>query len=151
MFSPRYFRPKFIFFVGCIIIPSMLAFRLIVSFFQLLDYIFFPGFLRQEVKQPVFILSNPRSGSTFLHRMLEKDDQFTYLSLWQSLFNSITLYKLVILTSKVDQQIGSPLTKLVEKIDNYFFMFPLNKKTYLSNDIFILDTLLFMLSMCVIH
>ena len=121
MFSPRYFRPKFIFFVGCIIIPAILAFRLIVSFFQALDYILFPGFWRTEVKQPFFILSNPRSGSTFLHRMLEKDEQFTYLSLWQSLFNSITLYKLVLLISKIDQKIGCPLTKLIEKIDNYFF------------------------------
>ncbi|MDC9729380.1 MAG: sulfotransferase [Methyloprofundus sp.] len=121
MFSPRYFHPKFIFFVGCIIIPSILAFRLIVSFFQALDYILFPGFWRKEVKQPLFILSNPRSGSTFLHRMLEKDEQFTYLSLWQSLFNSITLYKFVMLTAKLDQQIGNPLSKLIEKIDNYFF------------------------------
>ncbi|MCK5354333.1 MAG: sulfotransferase, partial [Methyloprofundus sp.] len=94
MFTPRYFRAKFVIFVGLIIIPSILLFRLIVTFFQALDYILFPGFWRQEVKQPVFILSNPRSGSTFLHRMLEKDQQFTYLSLWQSLFNSITIYKL---------------------------------------------------------
>ena len=119
MFSPRYFRPKFVFFVGFIIIPSILAFRLTVSFFQALDYILFPSFWRQGVKQPFFILSNPRSGSTFLHRMLEKDEQFTYLSLWQSLFNSITLYKLVTLTSKIDSHVGSPLTKLIEKIDNY--------------------------------
>jgi len=121
MFSKRYFRPKFIFFVGCIIIPAILSFRLIVGLFQILDYLLFPGFWRQEVKQPLFILSNPRSGSTFLHRMLEKDQQFTYLSLWQSLFNSITLYKLVALLSKADKYSGKPLTKLIEKIDNYFF------------------------------
>jgi len=121
MFSKRYFRPKFILFVGCIIIPAILIFRVIVSFFQALDYILFPGFWRQEVKQPLFILSNPRSGSTFLHRMLEKDEQFTYLSLWQSLFNSITLYKLVMLIERGDKKIGSPLALMIEKIDGYFF------------------------------
>jgi hypothetical protein len=121
MFSRRYFRPKFLFFVGCIIIPAILAFRIIVSFFQALDYLLFPGFWRTEVKQPFFILSNPRSGSTFLHRMLEKDEQFTYFSLWQSLFNSITLYKIIRLTSKLDQNMGCPLAQLIEKIDNYFF------------------------------
>ena len=121
MFTPRYFRAKFVFFVGFIIIPAILIFRLIVTFFQALDYILFPGFWRQEVKQPVFILSNPRSGSTFLHRMLEKDEQFTYLSLWQSLFNSITIYKLVELIHRIDKKFYKPVTRLVDKIDSHFF------------------------------
>ncbi|NOQ64709.1 MAG: hypothetical protein GQ582_09380 [Methyloprofundus sp.] len=121
MFTPRYFRPKFVFFVGLIIIPSILALRLFVAFFQGLDYLLFPSFCRQEVKQPVFILSNPRSGSTFLHRLLENDEQFTYLSLWQSLFNSITLYKLVQCVCWIDHKIGSPITKLVDEIDKHFF------------------------------
>jgi len=121
MFTPRYFRPKFVFFVGFIIIPAILLMRLIVALFQVLDYIFFPGFWRQEVKQPVFILSNPRSGSTFLHRMLEKDEQFTYLSLWQSLLNSITIYKLVELITRFDKHIGSPIGRLVDTIDSHFF------------------------------
>lgn len=121
MFTPKYFRPKFVFFVGFIIIPAILIFRLIVTFFQALDYILFPGFWRQEVKQPVFILSNPRSGSTFLHRMLEKDDQFTYLSLWQSLFNSITIYKLVALITRLDNYVGAPICRFVDTIDRHFF------------------------------
>lgn len=121
MFTPRYFRPKFVFFIGFIIIPAILIFRLIVTIFQALDYIFFPGFWRQEVKQPLFILSNPRSGSTFLHRMLEHDEQFTYLSLWQSLFNSITIYKLVELVHKIDTRFNHPATQLIDKIDGHFF------------------------------
>ncbi|BCG63236.1 MAG: omega-hydroxy-beta-dihydromenaquinone-9 sulfotransferase [Methyloprofundus sp.] len=121
MFSRRYFRPKFVFFVGGIIIPSILLLRIIVLFFQILDYVFFPSFWRTNAKQPLFILSNPRSGSTFLHRMLEKDQQFTYLTLWQSLFNSILLYKLVILITNIDKQIGGPLTWAMEKIDGHFF------------------------------
>ena len=121
MFTPRYFRAKFVFFVGFIIIPAILLFRLVVVFFQALDYVFFPGFLRQEVKQPLFILSNPRSGSTFLHRMLEKDQQYTYLSLWQSLFNSITLYKLVAIITRLDNKIGGPLAQLIDAIDRHFF------------------------------
>ncbi|WP_428355810.1 sulfotransferase family protein [Methyloprofundus sp.] len=92
-----------------------------VTLFQALDYILFPGFWRQQVKQPVFILSNPRSGSTFLHRMLEKDQQFTYLSLWQSLFNSITIYKLVAFITRVDMSIGDPIGRIVDYLDNHFF------------------------------
>ena len=121
MFDRRYFRAKFVFFVGGVIIPSILLLRIIVLFFQALDYVFFPGFWRTKVKQPLFILSNPRSGSTFLHRMLEKDEQFTYLTLWQSLFNSIFLYKLVMQIEKGDKRIGSPLASVMEKIDAHFF------------------------------
>lgn len=121
MFTPRYFRPKFVLIVGCIIIPAILLMRLVVSFFQALDYLLFPGFWRQEVNRPVFILSNPRSGSTFLHRMLEKDPQFTYLSLWQSLFNSITIYKLVAFITRIDMSIGDPIGKIVDVLDNHFF------------------------------
>ena len=121
MFTRRYFRPKFVFFVGFIIVPAILSLRLIVSFFQALDYILFPGFWRQQVKQPVFILSNPRSGSTFLHRMLEQDQQFTYLSLWQSLFNSITIYKLIAFITRIDMSIGDPIGRIVDYLDNHFF------------------------------
>ena len=121
MFTPRYFRPKFVFFVGFIIIPTILLLRLIVVFFQALDCVLFPGFWRQEVKQPLFILSNPRSGSTFLHRMLENDEQYTYLTLWQTLFNSITLYKLVEFITRVDKNIANPIARLVDKIDKHSF------------------------------
>ena len=121
MFTPRYFKLKFVFFVGFIIIPAILWFRLIVVFFQALDYLLFPGFWRQEVKQPLFILSNPRSGSTFLHRMLEKDQQYTYLSLWQSLFNSITLYKLVGIIGAIDKKIANPIARTIDAIDKHFF------------------------------
>ncbi|OQK15782.1 hypothetical protein AU255_16435 [Methyloprofundus sedimenti] len=121
MFTPRYFRPKFVFFVGFIIIPAILCFRLIVVFFQILDFFLFPGFWRIEIKQPLFILSNPRSGSTFLHRMLEKDKQYTYLSLWQSLLNSITLYKLVGFISALDKKIGAPISQIVDAVDRHFF------------------------------
>jgi hypothetical protein len=121
MFTPRYFRLKFVFFVGFIIVPAILLLRLFVSFFQALDYILYPSFRHQEVKQPVFILSNPRSGSTFLHRMLEKDQQFTYLSLWQSLFNSVTIYKLVAFITRIDISIGDPIGRIVDILDNHFF------------------------------
>ena len=121
MFTPRYFRPKFVLFVGFVIIPAILLLRVIVVFFQALDHVFFPDFRYQEVKQPLFILSNPRSGTTFLHRMLEKDDQFTYLTLWQSLFNSITLYKLVGFIVSIDLMFDSPIARLLGAIDGYSF------------------------------
>ena len=44
----------------------------------LLDRIFFPGFRREAVSSPLFIIGNPRSSTTFLHRLISKDvGQFT--------------------------------------------------------------------------
>jgi len=56
-----------------------------IGFF--LDNILFPGFRWQAVRQPVFIIGVPRSGTTFLHRLLERDeDHFTSLKTWEILF-----------------------------------------------------------------
>jgi hypothetical protein len=49
----------------------------------LLDNIFYPDHQEQEIREPVFIVGNFRSGTTFLHRMLVKDDQATSFSSWE--------------------------------------------------------------------
>ncbi len=52
-----------------------------------LDEIFFPKYRQQEIKTPVFIIGNPRSGTTFTHRLIEKDTEtFTAASSWELLF-----------------------------------------------------------------
>ena len=39
----------------------------------------------QQVKQPVFILGHPRSGTTYLHYLLSKDPQFNFCSTAQAI------------------------------------------------------------------
>lgn len=51
-----------------------------------LDEIIFPEYRRLKVNKPVFIIGVPRSGTTFLHRVLAADPQFTSLSTWEVLF-----------------------------------------------------------------
>jgi hypothetical protein len=46
-----------------------------------LDEIFFPAYRRQEIKAPVFIVGNFRSGSTLLQRLLARDKQFTSMNI----------------------------------------------------------------------
>lgn len=60
---------------------SLLAFyavfvpmQLINWFFFLLDDILFAGYRSVEVKEPVFIVGVPRSGSTHLLRVLARDE-----------------------------------------------------------------------------
>lgn len=51
----------------------------------LLDDILFRGYRKLAVRRPVFIVGIPRSGTTFLQRVLSEDTQFTTLTLWECL------------------------------------------------------------------
>jgi hypothetical protein len=58
--------------------------------FLLLDHVFTPLFRKTEVTQPVFIIGNARSGTTFFHRLLCGDEErFTYFRMWELLLPSV--------------------------------------------------------------
>ena len=73
----------------------LLNLRISVSFFMLLDYIFFPSFSTKKIKSPIIIVGNPRSGTTFLHRYLIKNKFGNGSELWQLIYTSITMQKLI--------------------------------------------------------
>ena len=83
-----------------------------------LDDIFFPAYKKQPIEKPLFIISNYRSGSTFLHRMLSQDKNFTSMRTWDIYITpSITQRKIVKGIDAIDKLIGSPLRRLVITID----------------------------------
>ncbi len=49
----------------------------------LLDNLIYPDHQDTEVREPVFIVGNFRSGTTLLHRLMVKDDQSTSFSSWE--------------------------------------------------------------------
>jgi len=52
----------------------------------LMDDLLFRGYRREPVPSPVFIIGNHRSGTTFLHRLLSKDDlRFSTMKMWEIL------------------------------------------------------------------
>ncbi len=55
-----------------------------------LDYVLAPGFQNVPLDRPVFILGNPRSGTTFLHRFLLNTDELCAFELWEMLLPAIT-------------------------------------------------------------
>lgn len=81
----------------------------------LLDEIFFRSYRKIEVSEPVFIIGVPRSGTTFLHRLLAKDrEMFTSMKYWEILFApSITQKKCWMAMGVIDQWIGSPIRKMI--------------------------------------
>lgn len=48
-----------------------------------LDGLFFPAIHTLRVERPVFIIGHPRSGTTFLHRVLADSGEFVVFRLWE--------------------------------------------------------------------
>jgi hypothetical protein len=85
----------------------------------LLDNIFFRGHREQQVRAPVFIAGNPRSGTTFLHRLIAKDtERFCTMKMWEILFApSITQRKIVAALVAFDRWIGGPIRKRLDRTE----------------------------------
>lgn len=86
------FRFKPIFWRWTFLVPIFIAFT---HFTLFLDRLFFPRYRQVKVKQPIFIIGHPRSGNTFLHKLLTQTDEFVAFKTWQILFPSLTARVLV--------------------------------------------------------
>lgn len=88
----------------------------------LLDEIFFPGYRRVAVRDPLFVLGVPRSGTTHLHRVLAEDDQFTTFSTWECLFAlSVTERRFWFGFVRLDTVFGHPFGRLLGWLENRVF------------------------------
>jgi len=80
-----------------------------IRFAYLIDNIIFPEYQDQEVKEPVFIVGNFRSGTTFLHRLLTKDESSTSFTSWELyLAPSVVGRKFYRWLMRVNYLIGNP-------------------------------------------
>lgn len=85
----------------------------------LVDEILFRRYRTVTVRQPVFIVGVPRSGTTFFHRVLAEDDQYTTFSTWECLFApSITERKIWLALARLDTRLGRPAARLVTWVQN---------------------------------
>ncbi|MGB2955998.1 MAG: sulfotransferase [Anaerolineales bacterium] len=83
-----------------------------------LDNLFFSEFKQVQYSDPVFIIGNYRSGSTFLHRLLLRDQQFTCLKAWEIYFSpAITQRWFIRLLNRISRRIGNPIGKFVAAFD----------------------------------
>jgi omega-hydroxy-beta-dihydromenaquinone-9 sulfotransferase len=60
-----------------------------------LDHLIYPRHRKQVIDRPIFIIGNPRSGTTFLHRLLLGAGGMAAFELWEMLFPAITARKLL--------------------------------------------------------
>jgi len=84
----------------------------------LLDEIFFPGYRRQPVEKPLFIVSPFRSGSTFVHRALARDPGFTTMKMGHIyLMPSITQRRVFGLLARLDAIFGGLCERFLRRLD----------------------------------
>ena len=73
------------------------SFWVVVALGRALDHVFFPGFRRQKIRRPVFIIAPPRSGTTFLQKLLAQNREvFAPVLMYQTIFPSIFLQKIIL-------------------------------------------------------
>jgi hypothetical protein len=97
-----------------VLVPVFLMFQLVHWVGFLLDVVFFPGYRKIEIRDPLFIVGLPRSGTTFLHRVFARDtDRFTTTRLWELLFApSITEKKVLGVFGALNRAVGHPMARL---------------------------------------
>jgi hypothetical protein len=79
-----------------------------------LDHLFFPGFKSQPVRQPVFIIAPPRSGTTLVQNLISLDeDRFVHLKTYQTIFPAICFQRLFDGLGWVDRMLGQPFVRVV--------------------------------------
>ena len=69
--------------------------RIIIFIFMAIDYIFIPSLWTKQIKNPIIIVGNPRSGTTFLQRFLVNNGFGAGTRLWQMIYSSIILQKIL--------------------------------------------------------
>jgi hypothetical protein len=89
---------------------TWLAFRL--------DNVLFPEYRQVSIEAPVFIVGNPRSGTTFFQRLLSQDKgHFTWMRTWEMLLApSITQRRLYRGLAALDRRLGKPVHALVLRL-----------------------------------
>ena len=73
----------------------LLLLRLIVFLGSIIDYLCFSKIRKGKIKGPILIVGNPRSGTTFLHHYLTSNHLGTGSQLWQMIYPSVVLQKII--------------------------------------------------------
>lgn len=91
-----------------LLFPVFIVFKVLQVVGFWFDDLFYRGYQEQELSQPVFIIGNPRSGTTFLHRLLAKDERnFSTIRTWEIFFApSVFQRKLIWAIQAIDQKLG---------------------------------------------
>ncbi len=81
----------------CLMVPLFMALSVINNVGMALDWLLFPSFTKQAIRQPVFVVSLPRTGTTnLLHALNAPGMPFTSMKLWEILLAPSIVQKRII-------------------------------------------------------
>ncbi len=69
--------------------------RLVVNIGRAMDGVFFPSIKRKEIRSPIVLIGNPRTGTTFMQRFLTDHKIGAGMELYRMVFASLTLQTLL--------------------------------------------------------
>ncbi len=83
------------------------------------DALLYPRYRRRAVHEPVFITGNPRSGTTFLHRLLAEDTtRFSTMRMWEILFApAIVQRRIVRGLARLERGLGAPVARIWQRVE----------------------------------
>jgi hypothetical protein len=91
-------------------------FELFTALCLMLDNVFFPGYRRIRLDTPLFIVGPHRSGTTFLQKLISKDEtQFFCFRTWEILFPSILQKKVLAWLGRLDRRAGGPVEATIRR------------------------------------
>jgi len=94
----------------------------VVAIGRALDHIFFPGFKRQAVREPVFIVAPSRTGSTLTQKLMSLDqERFVYNTLYQTIFPAVFFQRCFDALCWLDRRTGRPLARVVHWMEKKWF------------------------------
>ncbi len=111
------------FFIMTGFLPVLFALQTFHWLGFLLDEVFFRGYRSAPVRAPVFIVGVPRSGTTFLHRLLARDkERFCTFALWEMILApSVCERKFWLGLGRLDRILGAPFARLIRWLENRVF------------------------------
>src|SRR6056297_1667917 len=93
--------------------PGFVVLQLLHWLGFVLDDVFFRCWRDAEVREPLFVLGPPRSGTTHLHQVLSQDPETTTFQLWECLFGvSVVGRRLALAFAQLDKKMGRPVVRL---------------------------------------
>lgn len=92
--------------------------QLLHLFFRMCDELFYRGYKKTPVKEPVFIIANPRSGTTYLHRLMSMDEErFTYTRFLYTFQMTVSFVRFTAFFRWLDERTGNLIRKTIDRLD----------------------------------